>query len=293
MSAVVYQGKDTIMRMKTRLFTVLILAGCFTASAQPQQPDGQPPFQSSVHVNAGQALLRSTVDPITGQPMSVGENLKRFDLTFPGGTPGEFIKAINEQAAMKVNVIIPPEYAKEQLPPLEVYDVKLPQLFEAGIVASTRSTNLVSVTHYNSDGRPLYETFEITKGFKTTDAPPTDNSIWSFFVQRPPNPSTNSPKQPVEVRIYQMSGLLNSYSIEDITTAIKTTWEMLDSGTKPEMKFHAETKLLIAKGTAEQLLMVGEVVSQLSQLSHSTDSNEQYRRRIPASTVTVPPSQSR
>ena len=38
---------------------------------------------------------------------------------------------------------------------------------------------------------------------------------------------------------------------------------MQNSKTKPEMKFHAETKLLVAKGTEEQLAMIEMVTKQL------------------------------
>jgi hypothetical protein len=250
MVGIVYQGKDTIMKMKTKLFTALIVASCFAGSAQIQQQI-LPPTQF-------------TTDPATGQPIPVADKLKHFDLNFPGGTPAEFIKAIDKQADMKVNVIIPPEFAKEEMPPLEVFAVTLPQLFEAGVVASTRFTNVLAQSNSRRVGPAQYASVKISQGFRTTDQPPTDNSIWNFFVERPPVLTDWDYQEPVNVRVYQLSNLLGSYSIEDITTAIKTTWEMLDSKTKPEMKFHAETKLLVAKGTEEQLRMIETVTQQLA-----------------------------
>ncbi len=194
------------------------------------------------------------------------ETLKHFDLRFLGGTPANFIEAINKQAGMKVNVIIPPEYADEQLPPLEVFDVTLPKLFFARIAASTIETNIATARDFGGPNRPSINQYTRaiqSKGFKTTDALPSEPSIWFFYVDRPSAPPVSDNPEPVSVQVYQLSNLLTAYSIEDITTAIKTTWEMMDSKTKPEMKFHAETKLLVAKGTEEQLRMIETVTEQL------------------------------
>jgi hypothetical protein len=54
------------------------------------------------------------------------------------------------------------------------------------------------------------------------------------------------------------------YKVEDITTAIKTAWDMLGIAQGPEMKYHKDTKLLIAVGEADKLQMIDEALGQLS-----------------------------
>jgi hypothetical protein len=63
---------------------------------------------------------------------------------------------------------------------------------------------------------------------------------------------------------------LDSFTIEDITTAIETTWKMLGADPLPKMSFHKETKLLIVVGTDKDLSVVNGV---LEQLPHAPDQN--------------------
>lgn len=145
----------------------------------------------------------------------------------------------------------------------------LPQLFEASIAAGTAETNVI--THYASPiGRysrvPQYARFVVSKGFRTTDPIPTGNSIWHFFVERPsshPVPEDEN-LEPTSVEVYQLGNLLGVYSVDDITTAIKTTWDLLDSSVTPEMRFHEETGLLVARGTQGQLQMINSVMMNLN-----------------------------
>jgi len=64
-------------------------------------------------------------------------------------------------------------------------------------------------------------------------------------------------------RFYQLGPYLQDYSIQDITTAIQTGWKLLGVKSSPQLKFHPETKLLIAVGPPEQLATIDTVLSQL------------------------------
>ena len=102
---------------------------------------------------------------------------------------------------------------------------------------------------------------EVFKGFHSTDNPPSETSIWRFVVESPE--SDPEPPASVSVQVFQLAPLLKDYSIDDITTAVKTTWQMLDSSVTPELKYHSDTGLLIVKGTVEQLRMVAEVLAEV------------------------------
>lgn len=249
------------MTMKNNFPKILVavLTGCFAVSAQAQED-----------VPTGAARpndARLSVDPVTGRPPGAAERQEtRFDLNFKGGTPKQFIEAINAQAGLKVNVIIPNEEANAELPAIEVSGVTVPRLFQALTVASMKTTNVVTGTYFaGGSARPQvqYATRQVGQGFRTSDNPPSQDSIWYFYVEHPMNPPVIQDDARVSVEVFQLAPLLKDYSIDDITTAVKTTWQMLDSSVTPELKYHSDTGLLIVKGAVEQLRMVAEVLAEV------------------------------
>jgi hypothetical protein len=81
-----------------------------------------------------------------------------------------------------------------------------------------------------------------------------ENAVWYFRTYGLPDP-------PKVSRFYQLADLLKAdYKIEDITTAIETSWKMLGVKSPPELKFHPETKLLIAVGPEAQLRNIDELL---------------------------------
>ncbi|MHB8523085.1 MAG: hypothetical protein ACYDH9_20330 [Limisphaerales bacterium] len=80
-------------------------------------------------------------------PQSAAEaSFTKFNLDFPGGTPGELVKAIEKASGKPLNVIIALNSADAQLPPLKMTGVTVPKLFEA-LTAATMST-----VHYRYGG---------------------------------------------------------------------------------------------------------------------------------------------
>ncbi|MEO8427529.1 MAG: hypothetical protein ABI651_10500 [Verrucomicrobiota bacterium] len=53
---------------------------------------------------------------------------------------------------------------------------------------------------------------------------------------------------------------LSKFKVEDITTAIQTTWQLDGKGSKAELKYHQDTQLLIALANKPQLETVTEVL---------------------------------
>src|SRR5438874_13542991 len=87
----------------------------------------------------GSALLTSVL--AFGQPgrppgtipvnQAPDQNLARFDLDFPGGTPRQLVEAIEKGSGRPLNAIISDEYAVFYLPPLKMRAVTAPELFDA------------------------------------------------------------------------------------------------------------------------------------------------------------------
>jgi hypothetical protein len=172
-----------------------------------------------------------------------------FDLNFPGGGPRALVAAIEEASGKRLNVIIPNEYEDVEIPPMRFTRVTVPALFEALRYSSQHTVQS------SQNGMP--NNFTSSYGFVSKK--PDENAVWWFSCERLPKP------QEVKkyCQFYQLDELLTNYSIEDITTAIQTGWKMLGVSPMPELKFHSETKLLIAVGQAEHLQTITSVLSAL------------------------------
>jgi hypothetical protein len=230
----VFPCKGTIMKLKhIAVFVAGITLGLGTAVAQPRTPASSPPAQDIL----------------------IGE------LDFPGGTPQQFIDAIQNATTEPLNAIVPEEHAHIQLPPLKMRNVSVTHLFEALKLASTKLVGVVtgisihpaSVGSYKSEN---VQTVQTAYGFERVGR--GADSVWYFRVSQP----AERLALPVS-RFYQLARYLEPFQIEDITTAIKTGWELLGVKEVPTMKFHPETKLLIAAGRAEHLQVIDLVLSEL------------------------------
>src|SRR5579859_7978887 len=112
--------------------------------------------------------------PVLGQSTN---GPTHFNLDFPGGTPGDLVKAIESATGKPLNAIIPTEDADTQLPPVKMNDVMAPQLFSALQSASVKT---VSVQSWGNS----YQQTQTGYGFRTSDNPVTDTSIWYFYAEK-------------------------------------------------------------------------------------------------------------
>lgn len=147
--------------------------------------------------------------------------LTKFNLDFPGGTPGELVAAIQKAMGKPLNATIPDEYADARVPALKMNHVDVEELF--------RSLG-ISGNFFEASGRI------------------TDDSVWSYHWMRPGWSVGKA------CRFYSLAPYLErGLTVDDITTAIQTGWKMMGEGTQPTISFHKETKLLIAVGERSKL----------------------------------------
>ena len=204
--------------------------------------------------------------PVTSYP----PQLTHFDLDFPGGSPTMLVKAIEKASGKPLNAIIPPEDENLSIPPLKMRSVSVPELFGALNFATHKTANVVIGTYsggLNGQRSNQYQQVNIEYGFQTEGGIPRDESIWYFYNHTPPLPPDQEPKPDRICRFFQLGPYLETYKIEDITTAIETGWQMLGGGTgytPPEISFHKDTKLLIAVGEPAKLQLIDSVLEQLS-----------------------------
>jgi hypothetical protein len=201
-------------------------------------------------------------------------------LDFPGGTPGNLVKAIEYASQKPLNVIIPDDVADTWIPALKMRAVTVSDLFDALTMASQKSVVYNKTASGYQIGTSVY-------GFRTEGAP-HDDSIWYFYRQNPALPPVPSKPQEAICRFYQLAPYLDTYKIEDITTAIETGWKMLGEKSLPKISFHKDTKLLIAVGEPEKLMLIDAV---LAQLNSQVANDKPAPRKVPAPAPSREPAQ--
>jgi hypothetical protein len=177
--------------------------------------------------------------------------LTRFNLDFPGGTPGQLVAEIQKASKRSLNAIVPPEHASRQLPALKMNAVNVAELFRALSVASQRRD-------VRTSGNGAWTTVNVNYGFRSTDNSLSDESIWYFFAE-------GFDEGPKTSRFYLLTPYLDAgLTVDDVTTAIRTGWKMRGDSVVPVLSFHKETKLLIATGEYGPLMVIDDVLRALA-----------------------------
>ena len=199
--------------------------------------------------------------------------LTRFNLDFDGGPPIALVDAIEKATGKTLNVVIPQDGADVVLPPLKMNNVNVENLFAALEMASHRTVTI------KFDGG--YRVADTSYGFASNGPAVTDDSIWSFHASLPVDP----PPTESVCRFYSLAPYLDrGFTVDDITTAINTGWDMesaaSDSGPKPVLSFHKETKLLIAVGNPRRLEMIDQALKALPATNVSADDIDKMKATI-------------
>lgn len=218
------------------LFTGMLAATTFA------QPSAQPPV-----------LVPSRSFPVPeSKPAPV-----RFDIDFKGGGPNDLLGAIFESSGVRPNVVVHPECRDTRIPAFKLHDVTAGQVFTAlNMIADPEPDGYWrSVTQ---DGGEIW----------TLVKPPAKQNpgyvtpAGSF--QQHLNDLVRNRKVDRTVKVFNLSQVLGDYTIDDVTTAIQGAWDLVNSESKPQLKFHKDTKLLIVMGDAEQLNVVMDLIRELT-----------------------------
>jgi hypothetical protein len=208
--------------------------------------------------------------PVQSADVPGATGLSKFDLDFPGGTPKALVDAIQKAMGKPLNAIIPDEYANTKLPALRMKYVDVAQLFSALQAATTKTVVYASSSYYGGGaygGYKSYQQAQINCGFKSVSDKPTDDTIWYFYVQQPAFPEVAAAAKGGKVcRFYSLAPYLERHlTVDDITTAIETGWKMLGEPSPAAIKFHKDTKLLIAVGEPSALETIDAVLKALEE----------------------------
>jgi hypothetical protein len=251
-----------------------LLALNLTPGFGQPNPNGMPPSAPGFSQRLNSIVQRANTSPQTEAPA-----LTKFNLDFPGGTPKGLVAAIEKAMGRPLNAIIPTEDADLQMPPLKMNDVVVPQLFRALEAASVKQETRNTSMNFFGGLSPSYSytTVNTAYGFKT-EGDVSDNSIWYFHVENPPQAQLSPPAPAKNCRFYQLAPYLDrGLTVDDITTAIQTGWKMEGPETPPEISYHKETKLLIAVGEPGKLEVIDDVLKALQPSTQNPIGNFQER----------------
>ena len=191
------------------------------------------------------------------EPPAPNPDFIKFNIDFPGGTPGELVAAIQKGMGRTINAIVPDGSAQTHLPGLKMHNVTLPQLF-LGLELACKSQKAFVV----GDNKVSYRSVEM--GFRTENRGFGDDSVWYFFENLSSAPLRACRFYPLED--YLASGL----TVDDITTAVQSGWKMLGDSRDTAISFHKETKLLIAVGEVQKLETIDQVLKALDSRKRKT-----------------------
>jgi hypothetical protein len=227
---------------------LLVAADLASAQPAPGSRPGSPPA----------AVAYASPSP---EPAPAGTKpAVKFDLNFGGGTPAELVEAIEGATKEPLNAVIRDEDKDVALPALKVRQVTVEDLFGALEQASRRRVAQVTGTYFSGFGgkgaQSQYQIAETSYGFKR------QGNLWVFRFEKPVTPPDSVPSR---ARFYQLDAYLTRYTIDDITTAIQTAWRMTSqkAAIAQSLKFHEQTKLLIAVGEESELQVIDDVLKAL------------------------------
>jgi hypothetical protein len=181
------------------------------------------------------------------------------EIYFKGGTPEELVKALRDaifqtDSKKVLNVLISPEMKRVMIPPFSLQNVTLSDVFQA---LNNVSDNAKSGQwQLSGSSEPIWVLNPVSAGGID---PLTGLPVGMGGFR--------APKEPMSCEVYPVAGYLTALKIDDITTAIQTAWNLIPNGGEQTgtLKFHKDTELLIAVGTAQQLALIKSVLSSLRQ----------------------------
>jgi hypothetical protein len=227
-----------------QIFTAGSLILFITAHAQQPQLNGSssPPSSKSAEKPPGAEAPASGVIP---------------ELQFEGGTVQQLLDRLRffgkNSGLPPLNAIVPDGMQEQTVPRLELHNVSYDDVFQA-----LNKMNRAHAGVWELSGRP-------------------DSSRQIWVLNSPPDPvqfpqidpltgqPLNAGPPPRTCQIYQLQRFLSKYEVEDITTAIKTAWSMVDLQKGTELKYHKDTSLLIAVGRPDQLEIITRVLHSLDE----------------------------
>ena len=179
---------------------------------------------------------------------------------FHGGTAAEFAEMLKKQLNPPPNIIIAPKLRDTVIPEFELKNVTLADLFQA---LNNLSEDKSVQWQLSGSTEPIW-VLNPAQGANTPGMQPTGGGFGLPGSMVDPFTGQAIPMNNGRIcQILPLGKFLGEYKVEDITTAVKTAWSMMGDDAGAQLKYHTDTKLLIAVGTPGQLSILSQVLSSL------------------------------
>lgn len=210
------------------------------------------PFRSALF-----ACLLSTFaalpaqDPVTppAGSQAAAAAAPNLSFVFQGGTFGELCTQLREgvPSHVSVNIVIELEAAKVRLPQFQVQNAGLAQVLEAACATASSDERVLHVKELRGSGSPVF-------------------AVVSRQQPQPPGASAAASAREVTA-VHSLGALLKDvrgvgFAPETILSAIETATVELPLRA---LRYHTDSRLLIARGTPENLRVVAELLKELEQ----------------------------
>ena len=171
-----------------------------------------------------------------------------IDLSFPGGSALDYVAALRK-AASEANVVVDPEAAGITMPPVALKRVTVPAALDLlnGKQRSAEGGMAIQllvrhVETHDPEERPTYQVMAQAAGRLGRPAPERAAHVWTVS-----------------------SLLAGDLTSRKLLSAVELALDVVGPDTKPDVRFHEDTGLLIASGAEAQIKAIDSVIDQLGE----------------------------
>jgi hypothetical protein len=175
---------------------------------------------------------------------------------FDGGTARELVDVLKTTIIPTPNIMVAEKTAQIKVPPFQLQNVSLADLFQA---LNALSEDKTAQWQLSGSAEPIWVLNE-------TGASIPPSQRYGFPMSVDPltgQPLITSGPNKQNCQVLPVGKYLTKYKIEDITTAVKTAWGMMGQESGAQLKYHKDTDLLMVVGSPEQLSILNQVLSSL------------------------------
>lgn len=173
-----------------------------------------------------------------------------ISLRFPGGTAVAYINAIRK-AAGDLNVVVASEAGEIRMPPVSL-----------NRVTPAAAVDLLNDRSHREHDRRVELEVRVMPTYDVAEQP--TYQIMAHVSGRP---------TAIGAHVWTIAQILTKdITAEGVLSAVEMALEIAGSGTKPDIRFHEDTQLIIARGDQAQLEAIEEVIVRLN------DAREESRR---------------
>ncbi|MHC5115418.1 MAG: hypothetical protein ACYTGP_13445 [Planctomycetota bacterium] len=186
-----------------------------------------------------------------------------IDVKFRGTTAEEFVEALRREAG-PINVVFDANLESMQVSPVELKRVTVES-----------AMNMLDELQLSISGNWVVTDVDmVNKGRR----PPGALPVWRVRAKPSGPRSTAERPQYQETHVWTLATVLESgFSSDDVLTAVETALTLKKNADPVQLQFHRETKLLMGRGTQDQLETIDTLLHRLQKRSSSDELKAQLQ----------------